>query len=82
MCFDSVIHSAVLERGGCRIWLSPRVFGGRVMVGSFLIVNWPSGVTPYGLVGTEVWGEKGDVMVGLSRWAESCAKGQLALVRS
>ena len=81
LCFDAVIHSAALERGGCRIWLAPRETGGRMVVGSLLIVNWPSGVTPYGLVGTELWGEKGEVMVGLSRWGECLGKGKLFLVR-
>lgn len=81
MSIDAVIHSAIREDDGVRIYLAPREKGGCAGQRSLLITNFPKYSSPHGLVGIEIWGGSGEVLVGDKVWAERRGYGQLVLTK-
>ncbi len=71
MNIAATIHAAeTLDNGSVRIYLRPIAEGEIAGQRSLTITNWPKGKSPYGLVGTDIWGGSGQIMIGERVWAE------------
>ena len=81
MSIDARIIAAQLQGNGhMRLVLVPREKGGVAGQGTLTITNWPVGADPWGLIGTEIWGGAGEIMVGDTRWAERKGYTQIMLM--
>lgn len=77
-------HGATEEVPAVRLHLEPRELGGCAGQPVLTIVNPPStdlGFWP-GLVGTEIWGGAGEIMVGEKVWAKRVGYTRIELVDS
>ena len=79
MSIDARIVAARRTDEGLVIYLAPREKGGLAGQRSLVISNFPEDANPYGLVGTEIWGGSGQIMVGETCWAERRGYRQIVL---
>lgn len=81
MSIAATIHSVETLDGNVKIYLSPVAKGEIAGQRSLTITNWPDGQSPNGLVGTDIWGGSGQIMIGERRWAERRGYTQIVLTR-
>ena len=75
-------HGATKDSPRVRLKLEPRERGGLAGQPVLTIVNPPT-LDPHvlaGMIGTEIWGGSGDIMVGDRRWAKRIGYTRIELV--
>lgn len=75
-------HGATKENPKVRLKLEPRELGGVAGQLVLTIMNPPT-VDPAvlaGMIGTEIWGDGGDIMVGHKKWANRISYTRIELV--